>query len=1055
MTSTEYPGANAGDRQKQFIVERCAMYAGMKRSLEAIALVAGLGATPMLGMEIKSAQGSIYFIQEDGIKQGYDLTIRNPGGPLEARLNVVWNHGRFSAPLETIPSGESVKRVYIPDIRVPVKMRFAIQGREGASITIDHAPRRHWTVHIIQYSHHDLGYTGIPSRVLKEMASFYDDALRFCKETDLFPDDSKFRYTIEQGWSLLYFLQNRPPAVCEEMVRRLKEGRLEVNAFTGNETTELLGPEQMVRMLYPVFALKRQYGVPVATAELNDIPGISWGVAAALSGAGIRYFAPGLPEWYFLGSKVHLFWDDKILMPGNRPHAFYWQGPDGEKTLFWAHHQGASGPSDVSLGDLPAYLQELEKTDYPYSVLRYIDRGGARDNANIRVEYAYTCREWNSRYAFPRFRLSRNADFFADLQEQAKNIPTWRGEIPGTDYPVGANSEAYASSLNRLNHDQLLAAERFATIASEISTYAYPREDLDEAYFCTLMNDEHCTGFSEIVGPAHEASIIQHNEFAFRAAALAHDVLVKSVNEIADQVKRDEDGTYLVVFNPLNWARTDVATFAAKPLKPASGVMKLESVSEDGSSRPPRFRNAMVSNRRIVNLTSDMVEKGFRMLDMTTGQSVPHERHEIDDPHAPMPYAPARYSLGRYDRLKTIDFLFLAENVPPLGYKTYKLVPGENPSVADEIKVESAGMENRFYKIRLHPETGAIASIYDKELNRELIDAGAAYGANQIVIRSSMDGSISTSRQARIRPGKRGPVSASLVVETQALGYPQITQEIIVYRDVKRIDIANRVLKDVMSQLETFFAFPFAFDRPSFKYEGSLSIIEPLVDQLPGTNSRYHTVQHWADVSDGENGATFCSLDAPMVQFGDNWPLYVSRAHHGVTPPNYGQPFHGREALKKGHLYSLVLLNNYRTNFSPTQNGDFLFRYSIASHRGNWLDGRPRNMGYGISLPFATALVENKSKGTLPPSQSWCSVDKENILLLALKRAEDGNGLIVRVMETEGRDTDFTVRLPFVDGKTAYATNLVEENQNLLSLSKSGTTAHAKAWGTSTIRLIP
>lgn len=1000
---------------------------------------------------ITAAKGTIYFVKDSsGLKQGFDITIDNPGSPFDAEITLDWGANRHSCGRCAVGQGQTTMRVYVPDVREPAKMTFALAASKAKPLIVDHKPQRHWTVHLIQFAHHDLGYTDLPSNVLKEFLGFYDDVLRFCSETDSFPEESKFRYTIEQGWSLMHFLEHRPPEVREEMMRRIREGRIEVNAFVGNETTELLGPEEMVRMLYPVFALKRDHGIQIVSAEHNDIPGISWGVAAAMAGAGIKYFAPALPDYFRWGPQYHTFWDEQAVCPQSRPYAFHWEAPNGEKTLFWYGRQGAGGDINTSLSYVPEYLEKLEGTDYPYNILRYLVMGGFRDNAPPRVEFARSCRDWNARWAYPRLVQSLNSVFFPALEQQLGDVPTFRGELPGTDYSCAANCTAYPSSLNRVTHDQLLAAERFATVASELTPYSYPSETLDEAYHCALMNDEHAWGLAHPTGPGYEASIAQHCEFAYRAAALAHDVLTKAVNEIADHVARKDDGYYAVVFNPLNWRRTDVVAVPGKPMDPCTRHMK--PILEAGP--PNRLWSPVVSNRNLIEIPSDVIKAGLEITDVVTGEPVPYEIFEVADPQAPVPYAAYRYGMGQYNPMEKIEVRFTAHDVPALGYKLYRISPAGKHSFRSGVKVGKQTLENEFYKVELDLKTGAIRSILDKELDRELVDSSADQGANQMVLRSSVTAEVMTSGAATIEIGRTGPVSGSLIVRTQAPGCPQITQEVILYSGIKRIDIANRVLKDSTPLLETFFAFPFAYDKPGFKYEGPLSVIEPLVDQFPGSNTEYYSVQHWADVTDGKTGVTLTSVDAPMMQFGGMWPLYVSQAHHGFTPPNFDHPFHTAKDVKKGHIYSFVLLNNYRTNFSPTQVGDLLFRYSITSHPGGWEKSDACRFGYSASLPLISATVEGKCDAGLPASPTFCEIDQPNILLLALKRAEDGHGLIVRVLETKGRDTDVAVTLPFISIKAGFETNLVEEDQKVLVVAEHAVRISVRAWDSATIRLI-
>ncbi len=98
------------------------------------------------------------------------------------------------------------------------------------------------------------------------------------------------------------------------------------------------------------------------------------------------------------------------------------------------------------------------------------------------------------------------------------------------------------------------------------------------------------------------------------------------------------------------------------------------------------------------------------------------------------------------------------------------------------------------------------------------------------------------------------------------------------------------MLKDYTPAMEVYFAFPFKMDTPEFMFEGSNSVIKPLRDQFPGSNSNYYSVQHWADVSDGKTGITLTPIDSHLLEFGGLWKCYVSQAHHGVTPPDFGAP---------------------------------------------------------------------------------------------------------------------------------------------------------------------
>jgi alpha-mannosidase len=449
------------------------------------------------------------------------------------------------------------------------------------------------------------------------------------------------------------------------------------------------------------------------------------------------------------------------------------------------------------------------------------------------------------------------------------------------------------------------------------------------------------------------------------------------------------------------------------------------------------------------------VKEPFDLIDEETGRKVPYQIVEMDGPQDPVPYAAYRYARGQFERRELFELTFVAEGVPSIGHKTYRLQTIEKAAgFSSSVVVGENSLENRFFKVTLNSQTGAVESIYDKELSRELVDKQAPHKLNQFVAKWVQSGKEESPKKAKIRKGQSSPVYGSLVVSSQGAGCPQITQEIILYDKIKRIDFANRILKDSTPLLELYFAFPFkTIGKPDFRFEGSNSVIKPLRDQFPGSNSNYYAVQHWADVSDGKAGVTLSCVDSHLLEFGGLWPCYVSQAHHGVTPPGFGREFVKQSQLTKGYMYSFVLDSNFRTNFQPVQQGDMLFRYSITTHEKGWKEGDCRDFGWAICNPLVPVQVNGKKKGTLDRKMSFCQVDKPNVFLLTLKRAEDGDGIIVRLIETKGKDVTATLTIPHLTIKQAYRTNLVEENKVKATFTEHTITIPIKAFGITTFRV--
>ncbi len=1030
---------------------------------------------PSTSGRLQGVEPTIFFVcGTDGLEQGVDLTLVNDGDVRPAHVIVRLGKREVDVDLGSLPTGECMRRVYIPDLREPAQAEFVLvaEGQAQDARITPWTPQRHWEIHLVNGSHHDLGYTDLPSNVLREHDLIMDDVLRFCTDTDDWPEETRFRYVVEQGWSILHYLEHRPPEVVAELVRRIREGRIEVTAFLGNEASELCGPEEQIRLAYPCFRLKRRYGIPIETAELNDIPGISWGLATVLAGMGIRYFAPGIPDYFRWGYQVHPFWDEERVLPRDMAGAFWWEAQDGNRVLFWYSGSGVGGVMwsyEQAAASLSGQLKDLAERGYPYDLLRCRVQGGHRDNSPADVRYSLIAREWNSRWAYPRLIVGTNARFFARFEERAGGrLPVLRGELPNTDYTVGAASTGKETGINRLTHDTLLSAEKLAAVASLVSDYDYPAETLAEAYDAALLYDEHTWGMAHPLGPAQDGCWSQKSQFAYRAAALAHDVFSKSVNRIADQVRLPDEGYHLLVLNPLAQERTDVVRVPAIEAAPCGRLMVWRypsSAAGKGAGnglQPPMMVSGTAIGRDLVDLPHGLLAGPFELLDLSTGKSVPYQLVVLGDPLAARPLAAYRYALSDEDKVgeralvmdpaHSVELVFVAEDVPALGYKTYRLVPAaERPAFTNTLSVESNVLESRYYRVALDPATGTIVSLYDKELEREWVDAQAPHGFNQLVVRTPRTGETHLAGPSRI--GECGPVYASLIVRGDGFGCPQRTQEIILYDSLKRLDLANRLLKDATPNIECYFAYPFAAEKPRFRYESSNTVMEPLRDQLPGSNTDNYAAQHWVSVRDRGGEITWSSLEAAVIELGGLWPGYTSQAHHGVTPPGYGHEFlHDPQQLEKGHLYSYALASNFRTNFQPVQVADVLFRYSITSRREGASYLPSRDFGWAVATPLNGVALHGLQEGSLSVSHSFCQVDRPNVLLLTLKAAEDGDGLIVRLVETEGQETTVTVTLPAIEITQAFRANLVEENESTLSYGRHCFRVSVSGHGIATVR---
>ena len=145
----------------------------------------------------------------------------------------------------------------------------------------------------------------------------------------------------------------------------------------------------------------------------------------------------------------------------------------------------------------------------------------------------------------------------------------------------------------------------------------------------------------------------------------------------------------------------------------------------------------------------------------------------------------------------------------------------------------------------------------------------------------------------------------------------------------------------------------------------------------------------------------------------------LSEGHYGVSLLNDCKYGH---SVKDGNMALTLIKSGIEPNPETDQEEHF-FTYAIYPHAENWAAAGTVREAYMLNQP-AYAV-----KGGVPGMQfSLAEVDRENIILETIKAAEDGEGTIFRMYESENAKTKvcLTVSRPFTK---AYLCNLLEENE--------------------------
>jgi hypothetical protein len=914
-----------------------------------------------------------------GLEEECRLIVRYPDGWRGAKIRVALKG--FTTQVEAAKQagfGEARYTFYIPDGVPAGEAKIELTnswtpGRKGPSqqtFALDFAPRRKWKVFYAPNAHLDIGFTDYQAKVAEVHSRNLDGLL---EALQAHPD---YRYNIDGSWALEQWLATRTTEQARRLEEAARAGRIGLNGFYANLVTCLPSLEELYRGLYFSKQMETRYGVPFDSAWVTDVPSYSWSVPSALASAGIRYFAGG-------GNQTR----GPLLTTGrwNARSPFWWEGVDGQRVLAWYsyhYHQlravfGLPPTLEAGAGGLARFLSLYERADYaPDAVLLY---GTEVENVPLDYQDADLAVRWNAQYAYPQIIPCRFSEYFRYVEEHyAGRLPVVRGEGGGY-WEDGAGTDGVATSRNRENQMRALAAETLATLTASLSrVLRFPLELDQDVWRNLLLYDEHTfTSYRGPSQPEHDEVVGQMKVKDGRTTQAEKEIdelMRGGLSQLADQIATR--GQNLIVFNPLSWTRSGLVRFQVDP--------------------------------------------GTTLTDVASNQLVPYEVVE---------------SREGYQTVR-----FWARDVPGVGYKVYRL--GRGPLVQPgRSEPESNVIQNKFYRITFDPVHAAIKSLYDKELGRELVDPSSPYLANEYLYVTGggsengrgegpeatqlthlarslplADLAVHHAEQGQIASVEKTPWGHVVRLVAQTLHTPRIETEVFLLDDEKRIEIRNRIRKQMVYAKEAaYFAFPWAAANPTFRFDIANGWVDPEKDLLAGAANEWFVVQHAVNVEDGTAAVTLGVVDAPLVSLGDinrgRWPEKFTKA--------------------SGTVFSYALNNYWFTNTPAGQSGDFIFRYAITSS-ARFDPQQSARFGRETRTPLEVAELRGsdkgpESKGTLPAAEaSLVKVEPENAILTALKTAEDGQGLVARLLETSGRASEGQLTLPWVTVASASEANAVE-----------------------------
>ncbi len=772
-------------------------------------------------------------------------------------------------------------------------------------------------------------------------------------------------FVMENMLNLMEYLERHPDS-RDEILRLTREGRLEWGATFNQPYESLLSGEQLVRQTY--FGrkwLKANFPGCDARVYFNpDVPGRALQMQQILSKAGIPFMVI---------SRYH--------------EGFYrWSSPDGSSVLAYSpgHYTNASS----ILGAVPAegakVLEEkLAKWSADYAARQVAPEFPLLHSVDFSqpTDFGPLIKLWNAGHrtaggsGASTMQYSSARRFFEALTKTAPNFDPISGERPNLWLYIHGPTHHWAIAAQREAGILLPAAEIFSTIASLLGGdfENYPAGPLSDAWRAAIYPDH---GWGGKEGQVTDRLFRKKYEFA---RDQGKQMLAAAVQTIAARVKTaSAEGIPVVVFNSLSWERS------------AS-----------------------------VEIIVDSALRQWRVLD--AGRQVMPSQVLLPQPG---------------QKLGTTRLEFIAKNVPPLGYKTYYVVEDRDaPPFPVRTILPADRYENTYYRLELAP--GGVKRVFDKELGCDLLNTDKFLGFEVFTMQSVGNGAGEFGRvQQPTMEGfdklslhetrwefdllESGPLRAVFRLE-QKLESCTIEEQIAIYNHLKRIDCQVAILNwDGAPYREFRLALPVGVPGGEVAYEVPMGVIEVGRSEIPGTGG-----PAYGNLNYDEPCSEIRPREVQNFLSAGGWHFGVTLST-SVAVNDYQDPTPGPAAYP---VLQPVLLASRRSCHGEgnwyLQEGDHRYRFSLYSHPAGWRNGYRAGIEANCPL-FPVVAPKAEVDAGLPEEMSFFSVSAPNVLVSTVKKCEDDDSVIVRLVEIEGKDSEVGLRFSFLLTK-AEIVNMIEE----------------------------
>jgi alpha-mannosidase len=679
---------------------------------------------------------------------------------------------------------------------------------------------------------------------------------------------------------------------------------------------------------------------------------------------------------YFVTQKMA--WNDTNPLPFK---LFWWQSPDGSKVLSYFPHDYARGIEPEPLAEDVARAQQLDPGLPEMMHLFGVgDHGGGPTRAMLEAGVRWS----DPKRVYPKTFFGNAQGFFSDVEGKldTAHSPVWNYKTlagGATQLPAPASDRVSLPTWN----DELYFEYHRGVFTSQAAHKRNMRESEE-----WMLDAEKYSSLAWLFGLAYPAAALNEawkkvlfNQF--------HDLAAGSgIAVIYQEAQRDYDLVRFTTGEASSAALTEIAA-------------RVDTRSPTGSQAVLIFNPLAWERKDVVEFSVQMpesVEDGVSVFDA--------ENHLL-----PMQVISSDAATN------TLHLLVEPRVIPALGYGLLRVVPGRRNAPGD-LSAHDGTLENSMLRVVVDRTTGCITSLYEKRTHFESIAAGGC--GNELIafedkpkeydawnIDADFEKHFTKLDTAdSVQLMEHGPLRATIRV-TRTWQHSKFVQDITLYAGLDRVDVVNDFdWHETHVLLKA--AFPLAAASEHATYEIPYGSIE-----RPTTRN---------------NSWEAAKFEVPALRWAD-----LGDAAHGFSLINDAK--YGYDA--KGNVLRISLLRSPTWPDADSDRGAQHFAYALYPHAGDWKQALTVRRGYEFNAHLR-ALPVSPHRGAWGAELSFVGVEPDNVVLTAVKKAEDGDALLFRFYEWAGKNGEVQLAAP-AGAASAMLTNLMEQTEGgPLEISRDG-----------------